>query len=120
MHFMEFAFLNQFPECSFRSTSGNTGCVIHFNEDADHELYSLLTHWLRDFFDYAECQGPLPPPSNAYLLTQKVKDWSAQSMIVMAILGWILPILPGTPFFLLAWWLGWRPSPKQTSVVVEP
>ena len=41
-------------------------------------------------------------------------------MIVMAILGWILPILPGTPFFFVAWWLGWRPSSTNQSVVAEP
>jgi len=120
MHLMEFSFLYQFPACRFRPASGNAGCVIHFIEDADQTLYIQLTNWIIDFLDFAECQGPLLPPSRIDLLTDKVKGWTAQSMIVIAILGWILPILPGTPFFLVAWWLGWRPSPTIKSVMVEP
>jgi hypothetical protein len=35
-------------------------------------------------------------------------------LMALAIAGWALPILPGTPFFLLAWWMGWRPEPKDS------
>lgn len=35
--------------------------------------------------------------------------------MALAIAGWALPILPGTPFFLMAWWLGWRPEKRADS-----
>ena len=51
---------------------------------------------------------------------QGVEKWIRQShqgtlklLITLAIAGWALPILPGTPFFLLAWWMGWRPEPRS-------
>tara|TARA_A100001011_G_C13828368_1_gene641873 strand:- start:110 stop:547 length:438 start_codon:yes stop_codon:yes gene_type:complete len=117
---MEISFLYHFPDCFFRSASGNKGCVILFDESKNQLLYHQLTDWIQNFTDFAECQGPLLPPSKSDILIGKVKGWTAQSMIVMAILGWILPILPGTPFFLVAWWLGWRPSSTNQSVVAEP
>ena len=121
MHFMECSFFFVFPTCRFRPVSGNSGCVIHFDEAADHSLFSQITTWIGDFLAIGNCQGPLLPPSKTDLLIDKAKGWTAQSMIVIAILGWILPILPGTPFFLLAWWLGWRPvSSTGLSVVTEP
>ena len=120
MHFMECSFLFRFPGCRFRPVSDNCGCVIHFDEGADQTLFIQLKNWISDFLEFAECQGPPLPPSKTDLLIDKVKGWTAQLMIVLAILGWILPILPGTPFFLIAWWLGWRPSSTDQSVVAEP
>ena len=120
IHFMECLFIFEFPKCRFRPVSGNSGCVIYFDEAADQSLFSQITSWIGDFLEISGCQGPLLPQSKTDLLIDKVKGWTAQSMIVMAILGWILPILPGTPFFLLAWWLGWRPaSSTELSVGTE-
>lgn len=120
MHFMECSFLFRFSTCRFRPVAGNCGCVIHFDEGADQTLFSQFKHWISDFLEFAACQGPQLPPSKTDLLIDKAKGWTAQSMIIMAILGWLLPILPGTPFFLIAWWLGWRPSSTEQSVVAEP
>ena len=117
---MKVSFIFHFPGCHFRPALGRQGCVIHFSENNDQLLYLQLTDWVRDFIDFADCQGPLLPPSRKDILIDKAKGWTAQSMIAMAILGWILPILPGTPFFLAAWWLGWRPSSTNQSTVSEP
>lgn len=42
----------------------------------------------------------------------QTRQGSIKVLMALAVAGWALPILPGTPFFLLAWWLGWRPAPK--------
>ncbi len=120
IHLMEFSFLYDFPTCRFRPASGNTGCIIYFSEDNDQILFLQITNWVSDFLHFADCQGPLLPPTKTDLIIDKAKNWTAHSMIIIAILGWILPILPGTPFFLIAWWLGWRPSPAEKSAVAEP
>ena len=117
---MECAMMYQFPECRFRPASGNCGCIILFSKDQGHSFFLQLTEWVSEYLAFSQCQGPSLPPSKTDLLIDQVKGWTAQSMIVMAVLGWILPILPGTPFFLVAWWLGWRPSPAETSIVAEP
>lgn len=45
-------------------------------------------------------------------LLRQSRQGSQKVLIALAIAGWALPILPGTPFFLLAWWLGWRPEQR--------
>jgi hypothetical protein len=38
-----------------------------------------------------------------------LRQGSIKLFLGLAVAGWVLPVLPGTPFFLVAWWLGWRP-----------
>jgi hypothetical protein len=58
-------------------------------------------------------QGPDVPPTEMELVLDRARQGSIKLLMVMAVAGWILPILPGTPFFLLAWWLGWRPDSQE-------
>jgi hypothetical protein len=57
-----------------------------------------------------------PPPSRWHRAKQGLRQGSIKLFLALAIAGWVLPILPGTPFFLVAWWLGWRPPAKEQEV----
>jgi hypothetical protein len=57
--------------------------------------------------------GPAEPPTALERWLMQSRQGSIKVLMALAIAGWVLPILPGTPFFLLAWWLGWRPEPEQ-------
>ena len=116
---MECAFKFSFPSCSIRSSSGFSGCVIKTVDKTRffdvHEYYN----WLCQFLDSVDIHGPITPPTKSELLLNQARLWSIKSLMVMAVLGWILPVLPGTPFFLLAWWMGWRPSKSDQSMAAE-
>lgn len=58
---------------------------------------------------------PEPPPRGVENLIRQSRQGTVRLLISLAIAGWALPILPGTPFFLLAWWLGWRPEPRPAA-----
>lgn len=64
--------------------------------------------------------GPALPPAAWQLWLGGTRQLSIRLLMALAIAGWALPILPGTPFFLLAWWLGWRPEPKDSSAEAKP
>ena len=116
---MEFAFKFSYPHCSIRPTLGFCGCVISWNEKAHVIDTNGFYNWLCQFLVSVDFQGPITPPTRADLLIDLARVWSIKSLMVMAVLGWILPVLPGTPFFLLAWWMGWRPSSTDPSVPAE-
>jgi len=59
-------------------------------------------------------QGPDSPPTEMELVLVRARRVSIKFLMALAVAGWILPILPGTPFFLLAWWLGWRPDSQES------
>ena len=56
-----------------------------------------------------------PPARGLRLIWQRSQQPTLKLLISLAIAGWALPLLPGTPFFLLAWWLGWRPDQPGTN-----
>ena len=89
-------------------------------EKAFEELDAAnLRDWLDCFVVESSAVGPQLPPTRLEQFNRRARHITAQSMIVLAILGWILPILPGTPFFLLAWALGWRPPGSKHSVPAD-
>jgi cytochrome b561 len=57
--------------------------------------------------------GPSEPPKALQRWLTQGRHGSIKVLMALAVAGWVLPILPGTPFFLLAWLLGWRPEPEQ-------
>ena len=57
---------------------------------------------------------PETPPTGVDKLWRQSRQGTIKVLITLAIAGWALPVLPGTPFFLLAWWMGWRPEARST------
>ena len=98
-----FTGLEIFPSSSF------SGCVVRSTSDKQIDDEKLLIE-LDSFFQECFPYGPALPPTRFDSFRQKAISVSIQVSLILAVLGWILPILPGTPFFLVAWWLGWRPS----------
>ena len=78
-----------------------------------------LKEWFDCVDDNHSVQGPRLPFSKRELFNLQCRQTTAQMMLVLAILGWILPVLPGTPFFLVAWSLGWRPPGSRHALPVE-
>lgn len=101
----------QHPESIIRPASARRGLVIASRHpgaplvDPLGSLKQLL----------AQPLSPIPaPPTTAWQQALAAsKQRSRELLMVLAIAGWVLPILPGTPFFLLAWWMGWRPEAKD-------
>ena len=90
-------------------SSLRSGCVVRRTNDK--QIYSeVLLGELDSFFEECFPLGPALPPTDFEIFRLQAVNVSIQVSLVLAVLGWILPILPGTPFFLVAWWLGWRPS----------
>lgn len=102
-------FSSYFPHLYLYPSSLRSGCVIH---SAKGELIcsGLLLDFLNSFFTGSFPQGPACPPSRMESFRLQAIQIGIKASLILAVLGWILPILPGTPFFLVAWWLGWRPS----------
>jgi hypothetical protein len=81
------------PELSFRLWGLGQGLVIrHGSETLAPDLFAQLTCLLEE-------------PTER---TPHWRDHLIEGLMVLAILGWALPVLPGTPFFLLA--LALRPT----------
>ena len=98
-----------FPDLWLSSSSLRSGCVICCT-DGGHISSNLLLDFLNDFFAGSFPQGPACPPSRFESFRLQTIQSGIKVSLCLAVLGWILPVLPGTPFFLVAWWLGWRPS----------
>jgi len=52
------------------------------------------------------------PPTALEQFGGQARQGSIKVFLALAIAGFVLPVLPGTPFLFLAWWLGWRPAPS--------
>ncbi len=57
----------------------------------------------------------IPPERGLAGVLQRSRTGGIKVLMALAVAGWALPVLPGTPFFLMAWWLGWRPEPSPSS-----
>ena len=108
-----------YPNYDLKFTLGSTGVLVSSSDVSSSLAVNELRVWFDHFLEQTTVFGPPLPPTRQELLNQQLRHITAQTMIVLAILGWILPILPGTPFFLVAWALGWRPPGSKHVVPVE-
>ena len=97
-------------------SSCRSGCVVRRATDKQIDSEVLLDE-LDGFFQECFPFGPALPPTRFESFRLQAVNVSIQGSLILAVLGWILPILPGTPFFLVAWWLGWRPSSDSSKNV---
>ena len=106
-------FSTYFPHLYLFPSSLRSGCVI-LSRNRDLISSDLLLDFLNSFFTGTFPLGPACPPSRLECCRLQAIQIGIKASLVLAVLGWILPVLPGTPFFLVAWWLGWRPSSDST------
>ena len=105
-----------FPDLCLYPSSLRSGCVICCIDES-HTSSKLLLDFFNDFFAGCSPHGPACPPSRFESFRLQTTQAGIKASLFLAVLGWILPVLPGTPFFLMAWWLGWRPSTDSSEEV---
>jgi hypothetical protein len=108
------------PALAIRVVGSGFGLVIHASdfqlELEISEVYDLLL----EAWEAGSLHTVAPPPTVLEIGLEKTRQASIKLLLGLAIAGWILPILPGTPFFLVAWWLGWRPPAEAEETGEEP
>jgi len=103
---------HEHPEAIVREAASGRGLVI-VGRRSDQLLRDPLAT-LAAVLAQPIAHLPEPPPPGWQLLLRQSHQRTLKILMALAIAGWALPILPGTPFFLLAWWMGWRPpEPKS-------
>ena len=102
---------DQLPDTLIRPCSRGQGLVM-CSRDPSQPLVKPLERLDRALGEPTAHLQESPPIPLVRLLRQS-RQGSQKLLIALAIAGWALPILPGTPFFLLAWWLGWRPEERK-------
>ena len=106
------------PGVQVRATAHRRGLVISHHPQ-EVICPALAAGLLQAALDAQQLHGPAAPPTPLELWLGETRQGSIKVLMALAIAGWALPILPGTPFFLLAWWLGWRPD-KSEETQLEP
>jgi len=98
-----------FHDLHFFPSSSRSGCVV-VSQSGQLISPDLLLEFLNKFFEGPFPLGPSCPPTRFESFCLQGIQVGIKTSLTLAVLGWVLPILPGTPFFLVAWLLGWRPS----------
>ena len=109
------SFLYCYPTYTLRQCNQGYGCVVTCSNDRTL-IADELKEWLILFLNMEMIYGPYSPPTLWQLRRKKLNNVLIQMMIFFAIMGWILPIMPGTPFFLVAWSMGWRPPNSKHTI----
>jgi hypothetical protein len=102
------------PGIQVRATAHRQGVVICHEPDVVI-CPALVAGLLQAALEAQAVHGPAAPPTPMDRWLGQTRQGSIKVLMALAIAGWALPILPGTPFFLMAWWLGWRPEKQADS-----
>ena len=112
LHLIEAALQQLQPDWLVRTAAHRRGLVVSSLPE-QRVCPAVVAHLLDAALRAPSLHGPAEPPTALQRWLMRSRQGSIKVLMALAIAGWILPILPGTPFFLLAWWLGWRPEPEQ-------
>jgi len=119
LHRIRHHFQQSCPALGIRVVGSGFGLVIEGSnpqlELEIAEIYDLLL----EAYEAGPLHTVAPPPTALEIGLEKARQGSIKLFLGLAIAGWILPVLPGTPFFLVAWWLGWRPPAKSEAIPDE-
>jgi hypothetical protein len=99
------------PRWLVRGAAHRHGLVVSCHEE-ERLCPALVAGLVHAAVQAPDPHGPAEPPTAMGRWLGQTRQGSIKVLMALAVAGWALPILPGTPFFLLAWWLGWRPDSK--------
>jgi hypothetical protein len=112
LHLIRHQFQLALPHVSVRVVGMGSGLVLHSYNPVLQLHIPQIYYLLQEAFEAGPLHTVSSPPTVLQRSLERAREGSIQLFMALAILGWVLPILPGTPFFLIAWWLGWRPPAK--------